>query len=104
MADYADTSDLSYAIVPTGPVLSMLPVSADVSAPVGAGYVRGAPSVVITSPFSLEERLLASSGAHALVGDSYGGTAVKGTGGAELLTDVGIPSKGAGWSFSPFST
>ena len=66
MADYADTSDLSDAIVPTGPVLSMLPVSADVSALVGPGYDGGAPSVVITPPpFPLEEILLASSGAHA---------------------------------------
>ena len=32
--------------------------------------------------------MLASSGAHALVGGSYGGTAVISTGGAELLTDV----------------
>ena len=190
-ADGTDASDLSGALVPTGPsVLSMLPVSADVSAPVGPGYDGGAPSVttspfpsfpadadtlaavpadagvpveavgglrpvadvvvvtvnpipllpspvpsvastlvgsgywctggastsaagvVITfSPFSLEERLLASSDAHALVGASYGGapsvptslpalpapslparaapTAVISTGGAGLLTDVG---------------
>ena len=189
-ADGADASDLSGALVPTSPVLSMLPVSADVSAPVGPGYDGGAPSVptspfpsfpadadtlaavpadagvpvdavgglrpvadvvvvtvnpipllpspvpsvasalvgsgysgtggastsaagvVITfSPFSLEERLLASSDAHALVGASYGGapsvptslpalpapslparaapTAVISTGGAGLLTDVG---------------
>ena len=184
-ADGADASDLSGALVPTGPVLSMLPVSADVSAPVGPGYDGGAPSVptsllpmvpadtdtlaavpadagvpveavgglrpvadvvvitvnpipllpspvpsvasalvgsgywgtggastsaagvVITfPPLSLEERLLASSDARALVGDSYGGTpsvptslpalptraaptAVISTGGAGLLTDVG---------------
>ena len=49
-ADGADASDLSGALVPTGPVLSVLPVSADVSAPVGPGYDGGAPSVP-TSPF-----------------------------------------------------
>ena len=189
-ADGADASDLSGALVPTDPVLSVLPVSADVSAPVGPGYDGGAPSVptspfpsfpadadtlaavpadagvpvdavgglrpvvdvvvvtvnpipllpspvpsvasalvgsgywgtggastsaacvVITfSPLSLEERLLASSDARALVGASYGGapsvptslpalpasslpapaapTAVISTGGAVFLTDVG---------------
>ena len=89
------------------------PVPSVASALVGSGYwgtggaSTSAAGVVITvSPFSLEERLLASSDAHALVGASYGGapsvptslptlpapaapTAVISTGGAGLLTDVG---------------